>query len=51
MNGTVGKSPPDTASFEDKLVFDMIDETTLPSELIRPMLIHNQTIGREAATG
>jgi hypothetical protein len=44
MSGTVGKSPPDTPSFEDKLVFDMIDETTLPSELIRPMLIHNQTI-------
>jgi hypothetical protein len=44
MSGTVGKSPPDTPSFEDKLAFDMIDETSLPSELIRPMLIHNQTI-------
>jgi hypothetical protein len=39
MSGMVGTSPPETPSFEEKLAFDMIDETSLPSELIRTMLI------------
>jgi hypothetical protein len=44
MSGMVGTSPPETPSFEEKLAFDMIDETSLPSERVRTMLIHNQTI-------